>query len=194
MSLKTRVARLQNLCPAPPAPDPDEKLRVERYLKIYKRFVRLVDEAEILMTAEERQRLSEAIPKLLEAHSPLALWESDLMQGHCRLPPEISAPVVKDLLLAWASPDCDDQHRFVCLRCGMEYPHRKTPPSSQWKLLPGKVHGQGEPPWYDLPVFFRICPNCGASSYVPNVNWAHLIDQESYPWMKMDGCVGLSGR
>jgi hypothetical protein len=106
-----------------------------------------------------------------EGGGPYFTWFRDLGWGRCRLP-ELPAMVMKDLLLSWLSPEVDGG--MVCRQCGLEYPHHRTPPLREWKLLPGKTPGEGPPPWYDLPEFFRACPMTLAGHR---------------PWMDMDGCV-----
>jgi hypothetical protein len=55
-------------------------------------------------------------------------------------------------------------------------------------VLPGKIPLQGPPPWYDLPEFFQVCPNCGASRF--EADWPHLVQDLDRPWMKLDGFMG----
>src|SRR5207244_12641127 len=63
--------------------------------------------------------------------------------GRCRLP-ELPATVMKELLLTWISPEVDGG--VACQHCGLEYPRYRTPPVSEWKVLPGKTPLQGSPP------------------------------------------------
>ena len=51
----------------------------------------------------------------------------------------------KAVLLAWLSPECDSLAR-IWRQGGLEDPFPKSPPLSEWKLLPGKVPLQGSPP------------------------------------------------
>lgn len=191
MNLKTRVANLEKLRPPPPPPDPEEQLRLKRFKRIYNQFVRLAGEAETLMTGEEIQQLKEEMEK---TRSSVFAWLDDLLAGRCRLPPDLSAELMKDLLLAYASPHCDYQLRYVCLRCGMEYPHAEKPLPGGNKLLPGRIPYEGPPPWFAKPDFFIDCPCCGDSGRVREVTWAHRVAENGYPWMEMEGCVGRPKR
>jgi hypothetical protein len=85
----------------------------------------------------------------------------------------------ESVMLAWLSPECDTSAR-VCRECGLEYPERKKPPTSEWKVLPGKMPYVGEPPWFDLPDFFSSCPGFGASIY--EVDPPHLVPSLNRPW------------
>jgi hypothetical protein len=96
-------------------------------------------------------------------------------------------------MFAWGSPACDNFYH-VCIRCGMEYPNRKTPPSYQMKELPEKTPSKYLLASYDLSEVFENCPNCGASTKAPDSTWANLVDSTSYPWMDLDGCVGRPRR
>jgi hypothetical protein len=93
---------------------------------------------------------------------------------------------MKDLLLAWLSPEADGG--MVYNRCGLEYPRHRTPPLSTWRLFPGKRWGEGPPPWYDLPELFQACPNCGASTY--DMDSPHLVAGHHPAWKELDGYVG----
>jgi uncharacterized C2H2 Zn-finger protein len=187
MSLKSRVAALEKLCPPPPPPDPEIQRRQQRFTKIRKRYDRLVHETAQLLTPEEYQRLG---PMLCTDNAPFRSWTRDLMLGCCRLPPELTPQAFKALLLAWGSPDCDGESRCVCTRCGLEYPHRKDPAKSHGQPLTGAMAVQGPPPGYERsPEFFHNCPNCGACARKEMV-WAHRIAESNYPWMDQDGCVG----
>jgi hypothetical protein len=194
MNLRTRVANLEKLRPPPPPPpppDPEVQQRMKRFKRIHKQFVRLAGEAERLMTCEEIHQLYGEMEK---ERSSILLWLDDLLLGRCRLPSDLSAEVMKALLLAYASPHCDDQLRYVCIRCGMEYPHAKKSFPGERKLLPGKVPYEGPPPWFAEPDFFTGCPSCGASPRVPDVTWSCRVAEDVYPWMAMEGCVGQPKR
>jgi hypothetical protein len=183
MSLKARVAGLEKLLPPPARPHPLPKQRAKRVRLVEKRLSHLVEEALRTMTVEQRGPVEAALGQWIEEQNgPYSRWFWDLGSGNCRLP-EIPAQVMKELLLAWLSPEIGFGVP-VCRQCGLEYPHRQ-PPLKQWKLLPGKVPCQGPPPWYDLPTFFGTCPGCGASAY--DIDWSHQVP--SRPWMEWDGCV-----
>jgi hypothetical protein len=106
----------------------------------------------------------------------------------CRLP-ELTPVAMKDLLLAWLAPEADGG--MVCRQCGLECPKHKSPPLSEYKLLPGKTPFEVPPPWYDLPFLFAVCPGCGASRH--EVDWPF---QTAYdlPWKQLDGFVGEEKR
>jgi serine/threonine protein kinase len=63
-------------------------------------------------------------------------------------------------------------------------------PVSEWKLLPGKQHQVGPPPWHDLPTFFRSCPGCGSLAH--EIDWPHQTAQYARPWKGRDGCVSAA--
>jgi len=121
-----------------------------------------------------------------EDSGPYWRWLSDLCDGRSRLP-ALPPETMQALLLTWLSPEVNT-YAIVCRQCGLEYPDHKSPPLSQWKLLPGKRPQEGPPPWYDLPCFFLVCPGCGASTF--DMDWAHLVGQEHRSWMELDGFVG----
>jgi len=165
-----------------------EAAREARWQKVADRWISLAAKASDLMSPEEDQRVSEAI--LRSDDGPYRGWISDLASGRCRLP-QLSAETMKQLMLAWLSPLVDAyMNAAICASCGLEYPKCKLPPVSDWKLLPGKQPGVGEPPWYDLPEFFTSCPHCGSILQGQGMDWPHLIDMKSYPWMQLDGYVG----
>ena len=186
MRLKARVAQLEKKLPAPPPADPMARQRRRRLRLVEKRLGRLLQEAWQIMSAAEQDRVAEALQQWLEKQQgPFSHWFHDLVHGNCRLP-EVPAPVMKDLLLAWLSGDVHDCAP-VCQQCGLEYPDRRQPPLTEWKSIPGKRPFQDPPPWYDLPVFFQCCPSCGASNL--DVDWSHLVQDLDRPWMKWDGYV-----
>jgi hypothetical protein len=163
--------------------------------QVLDRWNELAQKAADLMTEEECRRLDEAIEQANHMKGgPLGDWILDLERGRCRLP-DLSAETMRQLLLAWLSPDLEDSFSgMLCGACGLEIPCHRHPPTSEWKLLPGKQWGVGPPPWYDLPEFFRQCPNCGASlcasQYGGVMDWPRLIDDKTYPWMQLDGYAG----
>jgi hypothetical protein len=186
MRLQRRVARLERLWPAPPPPLPEDNLRKKRWASVAHRFVLLARQAGELMCDAEREQVRLAVKQLMDNFGgPFAAWVRHLQDGWCRLP-ELQPAVMKELLLTWLRPEVDGG--MVCSQCGLEYPKHKYPPTSEWKLLPGKKPREGPPPWYDLPQFFSACPNCGASSY--DIDWPHLIRECCRPWMELDGFAG----
>lgn len=161
--------------------------RRERWGQVIDRWNELANKAALLMSEEDRGRVSQAIEQANELTGPLDEWLDDLAKGRCRLP-DLTAETMRGLLLAWLSPSADGG--IVCTACGLEYPRHKHPPLSEWKLLPGREWGVGPPPWYDLPEFFAACPHCGGSRYGSGMDWPHLVDGKSYPWMRLDGYAG----
>jgi hypothetical protein len=183
---RKRLAKLDVILPQAPTVDVQE--RQKRRRQVVRRLVRLCEQACELMIEGEQISVAEGFRQWAEAErGPYAWWFRDLFQGRCRLP-ELAPATMKELLVAWLSPDCDHMTR-VCRGCGLLYPHPRVPPRTEWKLLPGKVPRVGPPPWYDLPVIFPSCPGCGAS---PNdIDWSHLVDRLDRPWMALDGYVGF---
>lgn len=183
--MRTRLEELDRRLPALPiSENPHE---VKRRRQLARRLVRLIQNASPLFTEEEDEKVASALAQWGETEmGPYSGWLRDLFQGHCRLP-ELAPESMKQLLLAWLSPDCDSL-TSVCRNCGLLYPRRRRPPVTQWKLLPEKVPGEGALPRYDLPEFFSSCPGCGASPR--DFDWSHLVREVSRPWMGLDGYVG----
>jgi hypothetical protein len=162
----------------------------ERLESVFQRLDLLISQAAELMTDAERDHVNLAGEQLEHGlGGPYGAWIRDLRDGRCRLP-ELQPTVMKDLLLTWLSPEVDGG--LVCKECGLEYPKHKSPPLSQWKLLPGKKPMEEPGPWYDLPEFFRACPNCGAVSY-SGTDWPHQVRNYNRPWKELDGYVGREG-
>jgi hypothetical protein len=182
---RKRLAKLDVLLPPPPTIDVQE--RQKRRCEVVRRLVRLCEQARELMSEEEQLNVAEGFKQWAEAErGPYRWWFRALFDGCCRLP-ELAPAAMKELLVAWLSPDCDHMTR-VCRGCGLLYPHPGLPSLRDLKLLPGKVPLVGPPPWYDLPVFFPSCPGCGASNL--EIDWSHLVDQVDRPWKGLDGYVG----
>ncbi len=190
-SLKHRLKKAEQGCdtrfPLPPPPDP---AREKRAKQVTDRVMRLCGAAVALMDPGEVKQVEAAMTALDTDGGPYRRWLDELFEGRWRLP-EVSPAVMKALLLTRLSPECDD-YDWVCLGCGLCYPQRRTPPLSEWKILPGKVPMVGQPPWYDLPCFFPSCPHCGADTL--RGTWAHLVLEGRYPWMGLDGYVGPEPR
>jgi len=184
MRLQGRVARLERVLPPPRAPSPEELLREERSIKVLRRWCKLLREAVPLMSGAEQEQVDSALRDVKQGPYKDWLWHLEI--GWSRLP-VIKPEAMKALLLTWLSPQVDDLSR-VCKRCGLEYPSHKSPPMSEWKVLPGKRPLEGLPPWYDLPEFFHACPGCGASRY--EITYPHLVWDQDHPWKKLDGYVG----
>jgi hypothetical protein len=85
---------------------------------------------------------------------------------------------MKELLLAWLSPQADGG--VVCRHGGLEYPRHRSPPLGEWRLLPGRKALEGPPPWYDLPELFACCPNCGGSCR--DIDWPYRTPECRRPW------------
>jgi hypothetical protein len=174
-----RLARLEQRLPAPVPPPPEDKERRRRLERQAARLGDLIEAAAALMSEEECQRVGAALEQWNDRQAgPYAGWFCDLARERCRLP-DLAPAAMKAVLLAWLSPECDSGAR-VCRPCGLEYPSHKSPPMSEWKVLPGKVPFQGPPPGYDLPDFFDACPGCGAS--LLDFDWASLVESASPPW------------
>jgi hypothetical protein len=185
-NMRSRLAELERLLPKPPIPEDAERKKLRR--QVQQRLDRLCQEACRLLTEEQARSVEEALRQWVDARwGPYARWFRELLGGRCRLP-ELAPATMKELLLVWLSPDCDD-FTSVCRRCGLLFPRKRSSPWKEWKLLPGKVPLVGPPPWYDVPVFFESCPECGASTN--DMDWSHLIDGVHRPWMELDGYVGL---
>jgi hypothetical protein len=187
VTLLRRLIRLERLLPPPPPPpSPEEILRQKRLGKVVKRWNQICLQAWQLLPGPDQERVKQAMEQEEGPLSgPFGSWLRGLSNGWSRLP-ELAPEVMKDLLLAWLSPEADGG--MVCEQCGLEYPKHKTPPMSEWKLLPGKNRMKDPPPWFDLPELFEACPGCGASRY--EADWPHLMDGYHREWMKLDGYVG----
>jgi hypothetical protein len=190
MSVRTRVVRLERHFPPPAPPSPEELQRQRRWRKISRRYLRLVGQADAVMTEDERAAIEAILDKCGdEGGQPMDNWLRDLMDGRSRLP-ELTAPVMKALVMGWFHPEVDT-FSYVCNQCGLQYPRLKAPPQHTWKVLPGKVPNVDPPPWYDLPELFNACPHCGAST--SDVTYSHLTDDVDLPWKKLDGWIGQKG-
>ncbi len=173
MTFLRRLAQLERLRLPPP---PIDRPSLERQYRILKRWVQLAHAALPLVPEEQLSGMREALGQLGEhLRGPYDTWLQDLRDGWCRLP-QLAPAAMKDLLLAWLSPEADGG--TVCAACGLEFPRRRPPPLSAWKLLPGRRPFEGTPPWYDLPEFFRFCSHCGVSSF--EADWPHLVPQHDY--------------
>jgi hypothetical protein len=186
MRLRSRVVRLERFLPPRPASAAEDLKRQRRWHQVVDRWERLLRGAEPLLSAAEQEHVDLALKALVDnCGGPCADWLRDLRDGWCRLP-ELSPKAMKELLLAWLSPQADGGQ--VCCRCGLEYPRHQIPPLRAWKLLPGKKPLEGPPPWYDLPMLFSVCPGCGAAS--ADFDWPHRTRECRRAWMDEDGFVG----
>jgi hypothetical protein len=150
------------------------------------RWGRLLEQAWTLLPDAEQGRVGDAVAQLAEGFGgPYGGWLRGLRDGWSRLP-ELPSATMRDLLLAWPSPEADGG--MVCRACGLEYPRHKTPPLGQWKLLPGKAPLVGPPPWYDLPELFAACPACGGPRL--EADWPWQTGPHPHPWKELDGYVG----
>jgi hypothetical protein len=115
---------------------------------------------------------------LQDERSPLWDWLDSIYRGRSRLPEGLTREVMRRLvLIRLDEADRCEPWEAVCLHCGLQYPKHKSPPLSEWKLLPGCSPDE-RPLRYDLPHFFDhdSCPACGASSKAGDMNWAHLME------------------
>lgn len=182
--MKTRLEELNRRLPALPTSEGSHEMKRRR--QVAQRLVRLIKKTIPLFTEEEDEKVASALTQWGENRTgPYRSWLGDLFRGNCRLP-ELAPETMKQLLLAWLSPDCD-VFTPVCRNCGMLYPNRRWS-WKELKLLPGKVPFEGSPPWYDVPEFFHSCPACGASSR--DIDWSHFVGEINRPWMALDGYVG----
>src|SRR5262245_24302160 len=121
MTLRRRLARLEQLLPALPPPTPEARQREQRLRKVLRRWEKLLLEALPLLSAPEQEQVSRAIEQLgSEDSGPYGRWLSDLCVGRSRLP-VLPAETMKALLLAWLSPEVNT-YAIVCGQCGLEYP------------------------------------------------------------------------
>jgi hypothetical protein len=180
MKMNRRVERLEHSLP----PAADDRWQ-QCWDAVVDRFAQLVLDAEPLLVGDEQQRVGAALGQLVaERIGPLSAWLWHLREGWCRLP-ELSLPAMKDLLVAWVSPEAAGSR--VCNRCGLDYPKHQTP-MTRWQLLPGKQYRVGPPPWFDLPDFFTACPSCGNSVF--DVDSPHRTERTAHAWKELDGFVG----
>jgi rubredoxin len=190
MTVRTRVVRLERHFPPPAPPSPEELERERCWRRIVRRFQRLLRQADALLTEAERAAIDAVLQKCdNESGEPFDDWLRDLLFGRSRLP-ELTAPVMKALVLSWFHPDLDT-FSSVCNQCGLQYPRLQTPPPHTWKVLPGKIPHVDPPPWYDLPEIFKTCPHCGASTR--DVTYSHLTEGMDLPWKALDGWMRTRG-
>ena len=109
----------------------------------------------------------------------LHYWVMNLADLDCRLPPDLKPQTMGAVLEVFLHQfDLMDTSTEVCTACGLRLPTHKSPPYNEWRLLPGKTPMVGDPPWYDLPEFFRGCPHCGTKDMM----WRHRTREFQYPW------------
>jgi hypothetical protein len=154
----------------------------QRLEEIMDRLMGLIKKAFPLITEEQGEQVCDGMVQALELEKgPYGGWLLHLSRGWCRLP-ELTPEASKDVLLTWLLPDVDGGQ--ICQQCGMEYPIRRHPPLSLWYAHPWKG-----PPEGVKPEFFENCPSCGASRC--EMDWPHLIEDKQYPWMELDGYMGI---
>jgi hypothetical protein len=181
--LRTRVAKLERQLPKPP---PQDKQRKKQLRHLDRRLTQLCEKASQLMTTEEATKIHEALREWSESsQGPYANWFGELLNGRCRLP-ELDPAPMRDLLMAWLSPNCDSLS-CVCRQCGLMYPHHRWPSSNERNSWPEDVSRVGPRPRDDVLEFFSSCPGCGAST--KDFDWAHLVHESCRPWMAQDGCI-----
>jgi hypothetical protein len=183
--IRRRLTALERRCPPlePPRADPACRRQWEAVLG---RWEHLLRQAWALLSEAEQGRVTGALAQLTEDFGgPYGGWLRGLRDGWSRLP-ELPAVTMRNLMLAWLSPEADGG--MVCRACGLESPRHKSPPLSEWKLLPGRAPLVGPPPWYDLPELFAACPGCGGSRY--EADWPGQAGADPRPWKDLDGHVG----
>lgn len=187
-SLKNRLDRLDALIPKPVVPPPEVKEHDKRVDKLFALFRKLLLASWTQWTDEEHHAIIDAWEAYCtKSAGPLRHWLDSLDDGASRLPklaPETMGPLIR----AWLSPEVEDSKSKVCKQCGLFLPDKKEPPRDQWKLLPGKVFGSGDPPYFDWPRFFDKCPHCDAGWL--DFSWHASVRDKDLPWMKLDGYAG----
>lgn len=159
----------------------------ERWYKLLKRWVRLINATELLWSADEVAKVVEACNLYIaDRKGPFKDWMDEVWHGHACIP-KLTAETTKALIEAWLSGNADDSR--TCRMCGLNVPHHRRPPSDQWKLLPGKVPYKSEMPWFDFPEFFPSCPHCGGSNDERDFPWHTPKHDRS--WKRLDGNVAL---
>jgi hypothetical protein len=130
MTMRRRLTRLEALLPPPPSPE--LLLRMQRCDPIFDRWDLLGAAAFELMCPDEQGQVLKAVQQLHDTClGPYGTWFWNLCEGRCRLP-ELPPQVMKDLLLAWLSPDVASG--YVCERCGLLYPFRHWPRRGEPRL------------------------------------------------------------
>ena len=185
--LKNRLDRLDALIPKPPEPPPEVGQNWRRVKKVRGLHTRLLEAAGPHLAEQEQQEFIKAWDDWLERRTgKLAPWLRSLEQGTSRMP-KLSPNAMEALCRAWLSPEMGS-YVHVCRQCGLATPDHKTPPTSEWKLLPGRKAGEGAPPWDDLPQFFDMCPHCGTHHL--DSDYASSATDKDLPWKKLDGYAG----
>jgi hypothetical protein len=157
-------------------------LRQRRWEEIIDRLTKITIATFPLLTEDQQEQVVKAVEQLGDLfEGPFGTWHLHLSRGWCRLP-ELTPEASKAVLLGWLAPDVDGGQ--ICRQCGMEYPIRRHPPLSLWYAHPWKG-----PPEGVKPPFFENCPSCGASRF--EMDWPHLIEGKQYPWMELDGYMGI---
>lgn len=187
-SLKHRLDRLDALIPKPVVPPPEVAEHRKRVRKIHNLNLRLLEAAWSLFSDEEHKAIVAGWEAFVEKRNgPLASWLRSLKEGTSRLP-KLTPECTAALFRAWLSPEVDT-YVHVCRQCGLATPDQKKPPTSEWKLLPGRRPHDGlPPPWYDLPRFFTACPHCGADAF--DFDYEHNVKEKDLAWKKLDGFAG----
>jgi hypothetical protein len=182
MTMRQRLTRLEARLPPPPSPE--IQLQMQRCGPIFDRWHDLGAAASELMCPEEQDRVLRAVQQLHETWlGPYGVWFWYLCEGRCRLP-MLAPQVMKDLLLAWLSPDVASG--YLCERCGLLYPFRYWPRRSEptlWADVP-----QGLPVPEPLPEFFTTCPHCGCAK--SDLGWPADDENDEPAWKDLDGCAG----
>src|SRR5262245_56438399 len=127
---RRRLERLEAKAPPPPPEEfPMRRAELRRVKQLEQRLDQQLRAALAHMTAEEQEQVHKGLAEW-EANlsGPFAGWLRDLCQGNCQLP-DIAPGSLREVLLAWLSPQ-RDSWALVCRLCGMEYPTHKKPPLS----------------------------------------------------------------
>jgi hypothetical protein len=181
MTMRQRLARLEARLPPPPSPD--ILLDLERCAPIFDRWDLLVAAAFELMCPDEQGQVNQALRQMHETClGPYGIWFWRLWEGRCRLP-ELAPQVMKDLLLAWLSPEVASG--YLCERCGLLYPFHYWPRRSEPTLWADV--SQGLPVPEPLPEFFTTCPHCGCPK--SDLGWPADNENDEPAWKDLDGCA-----
>lgn len=167
----------------PPSEDGYKKIFVPQ-LRLFPRVTRLLlektppDLRSAILTPDSLGMVHTAIV----GHPPsrwLDSWIRHIADFDCRVPPDVKPETTRSLVDVYLHHlDQVDTFDMVCTTCGLCRPSHKRPPYSEWRVLPGKTPMVGDPPWYDLPEFFRDCPNCGTHDMM----WRHRTHKFQYAW------------
>jgi hypothetical protein len=116
-----------------------------------------------------------------KARDPLRHWLWGLARLATRLPSDVSDECVDGVLriLVERWDECNEMGGGTCSGCGLERPQMAHP--IQGPVLPGRTAFQGPPPWFSYTDFYKGCPHCGCSEYVPSCR----SREECFAWREL---------